>query len=271
MKIPFPRRPGFTLIELLVVIAIIAVLIALLIPAVQKVRETANLVGCENNLRQLGVASHNFHGVFGYFQSDNAATAPPYPYPNTCWNLQTLPYMEQESALSIVKGGSGFQQAGAANASGGGSLAPIDDGKTPLTFYLCPSRGLRGEGLSDYGYLQVDFAVLYGAPLGVSMPRITRLNGTSNTLMVSHLGCNPLDYDRGPTTWYNCLQPFTGLSTDDRFVPQGQLAQLFSAPHAAGNVVLFADCHVQPIEHTWLSTHWKSAWNWMNETPVEAP
>jgi prepilin-type N-terminal cleavage/methylation domain-containing protein/prepilin-type processing-associated H-X9-DG protein len=86
------RRPGFTLIELLVVIAIIAVLIGLLVPAVQKVREAANRMSCQNNLKQIGLGMHNF-----------AAALKSFPYCRTggheqdnTWAVILLPYIEQD-------------------------------------------------------------------------------------------------------------------------------------------------------------------------------
>jgi prepilin-type N-terminal cleavage/methylation domain-containing protein len=103
-------RGGFTLIELLVVIAIIAVLIGLLLPAVQKVREAANRAACQNNLKQIGLAVHNYHDANGQFPTsgtdwwlgisyaDNtgrSSHAP--PYQTAGWMFQILPYVEQES------------------------------------------------------------------------------------------------------------------------------------------------------------------------------
>jgi prepilin-type N-terminal cleavage/methylation domain-containing protein/prepilin-type processing-associated H-X9-DG protein len=264
-------RSAFTLIELLVVIAIIGTLVGLLLPAVQKVREAAARIQCTNNLKQMGAACHNFHSVFGYFPSDNAATAPPYPYPNTCWILQTLPFYEQQNVVKAVNnGGSSGGGSGPGNATGTGSLVPVNNGKVGLKFLLCPSRGIRGDGLTDYNYVQQSTAVLYGAPTGISATVIANANGTSNTAMTAHLGCNPQDWPNGPTMWYDCIQPLSAQSMQDTQVPVGQFDQFLSSPHPGGNGVLFADGHVQLIGNGWLTTN-QYIWNWQNTIPVRFP
>lgn len=143
------RRPAaFTLIELLVVIAIIAILIGLLLPAVQKVREAAARAYCQGNLKQLALAAHNYH--------DNNTAFPPglaHPGPNNRWTslfVEMLPFIEQDNI---------FRRWDFVNTSNN-FTSPAAPGATPLKMFICPSGGFTDNpatfgsvstGLSSYG------------------------------------------------------------------------------------------------------------------------
>src|SRR5258705_4105423 len=98
---PYRLRNAFTLIELLVVIAIIAILIGLLVPAVQQVREAANRAACQNNLHQVGVAIHNFENSFKRFPPASTRIADPnYWMHGPTWWVYILPYLEQSAVFN---------------------------------------------------------------------------------------------------------------------------------------------------------------------------
>jgi len=236
----------------LVVIAIIAILIGLLLPAVQKVREAAARIQCSNNLKQFGIAFHAHHDTLNAFPSGGTTwanqptfTAPGQPagQPNQLagWGFQILPYIEQNN---VYKGAGGTTT----------DACAIVAMSTPIKTFFCPARrspqvfttGSWYGAPGTYGHAQTDYAasnldqtgvVAYGYA-GLRMADIS--DGTSNTLMVADKRLNVAaignfqgDDNEGYTSgWDHDTVRYTGTSFPPAYdTTSGDGCQRFGSSH----------------------------------------
>jgi prepilin-type N-terminal cleavage/methylation domain-containing protein/prepilin-type processing-associated H-X9-DG protein len=228
-----PRRSGFTLVELLVVIAIIAVLIGLLLPAVQKVREAAARLQCQNNLKQLGLAAHNYHDTNGKFPTGARLPADVSGVPTGGTNVwvELLPYIEQDNLYkrwdftdnrNNVAGGRDATQAQVIKIL----LCPSDrlpETVTQLTAEAAPPWAFGFYGMTSYGGNAGRRAFHPGDP--PAFPRMTRdgiffldsyvrledvSDGTSNTFLFGERFHRDPEFDRLKPVFFPTTGPLAG-------------------------------------------------------------
>ena len=273
-------RAGFTLIELLVVIAIIGVLIALLLPAVQRVRESAKRVECSNNLKQLGLALMNYHNTYRKFPIDDTDT-PPTSSGTVFTSL--LPYVEQQNNNPSIG--------------------------APVSLFLCPSRrGTEVGPRDDYGaghhpdwwfetYPYRGWYSILGGPYysdhkgkfftnykGTSLTAVISCDGSSNTLLLAHKGLAPQYYEGGSppaqndphlTTdvnwyegsgWEHHRDPTKGFHQDNNQIANMQ--ELVASPHPGAMLCLFADGSVRPLGYNLEPDLGARLWAWNDRKPI---
>lgn len=238
-----PRRSGFTLVELLTVIAIVGILIGMLLPAVQSVREAARRTSCSNKVRQIGIALQNYHSTHGSFPVGGTEWRGPSNPGATqiAWSAFILPQLEQNDLFEQIDFQSSFD-----------SPANEPPAAVILSTFVCPSsqRGAQlsdGRGPCDYGGMNGERItspnnppkglMLYERALSVSDVR----DGLSNTIIVAE------DSDFSDGQWINGRNIFDqAFGVNDAPAFENDIR----SQHAAGAYAAFADGSVHFLNDT---------------------
>jgi prepilin-type N-terminal cleavage/methylation domain-containing protein len=294
------RRRGFTLIELLVVITIIGILVALLLPAVQAVREAAHRTECTNHLKQLTLAFHSHDNAHGFLPSGGGPdwtwhmtyiNGQPAVAPNQHggWGFQILPYIEAENVWQ-----------------GGGAASDVDKSifaiRTPNPLFFCPSRRSPevvvaqdwyehpnsgktfGHAKTDYAAASLDATANYPAGIGaVTQMMPTRMadirDGTTKTMLLgekrinlSELGTMQLNDNEGYTCgWNHDIMRYTDREPRPDFYGTGIGEDRFGASHPLGLNVSLVDGSVRFIPYMIDSEVFRRLGNRADGLDVELP
>ena len=252
-----PRiRSGFTLVELLVVIAIIGVLVALLLPAVQQAREAARRSSCKNNLKQIGLALHNYmeaHGPFPFAYVNVADT------PGWGWGTMILPFLDQNPLYEAMN-------VRDRDFSG----VPTDQTRTALVIYICPSDTGPIVNTQRGGHAKSNYAGVFGSEeieswnqrgngvffINSSMRMRDITDGASNTFAIGERRYNHPSGKQKGAIWVGKFAPETFASNiwSCKTAPphriNGTKEWAFSSQHSGGAQFLLCDGSVRFFSET---------------------